>query len=92
MKNEFKYLSGLNKERHEEMFENLMIYRGIQFAPDDQKTLNDFIDTLEVEPGFADFINFCSENNLKAEHWLRSCEYFQSFSELRAHSPDGSSA
>ena len=27
----------------------------------DINSLDDFIDTLEVEPGFAEFINFCSE-------------------------------
>ena len=31
----------------------------------DINSLDDFIDTLEVEPGFAEFINFCSENNFE---------------------------
>lgn len=45
LKEEFKYLLSINKERHHNMFENLMIYQGVQFSPNDQKSLNDFLDT-----------------------------------------------
>ena len=45
LKEEFKYLLNLNKPRHNLMIENLMIYQGIQYSPDDKKTLNDFLDT-----------------------------------------------
>lgn len=31
----------------------------------DINSLNDFIDTLKVEPGFAEFVGFCSENNFE---------------------------
>ena len=48
LKAEFKHLLGLNKARHSGMFENLLIYQGIQFSPNDQKTLNDFLDTSRV--------------------------------------------
>ena len=45
LKEEFKYLLNLNKKRHHVMFENLLIYQGVQFSPNDQKSLNDFLDT-----------------------------------------------
>lgn len=48
LKEEFKYLLNLNKPRHTLMIENLMIYQGLQFSPDDKKTLNDFLDTGRV--------------------------------------------
>lgn len=44
LKDEFKYLMNLNRSRHEEMMEHLMIYKGDQFSPNDQKTTNDFLD------------------------------------------------
>ncbi len=28
-------------------------------------SLNNFIDTMEVEPGFSEFVDFCSENNFE---------------------------
>ncbi|NNG28197.1 MAG: 2-hydroxy-3-keto-5-methylthiopentenyl-1-phosphate phosphatase, partial [Ignavibacteriaceae bacterium] len=31
----------------------------------DINSLNVFIDTLEVEPGFAEFVNFCLENKFE---------------------------
>lgn len=39
---EFTYLRKLNRPKHEEMIENLLIYLGHQFSPKDQKTINDF--------------------------------------------------
>ena len=41
---EFNYLLKLNRPRHKNMIENRFIYRGIQFSPEDQKTINDFYD------------------------------------------------
>ncbi len=43
--NEYKYLMKLNQYRHQQMMEHLLIYKGDQFSPDDQKTINDFLDT-----------------------------------------------
>ncbi len=44
LKNEYTYLMKLNSGRHQVMMEHLLIYKGDQFAPDDQKTINDFLD------------------------------------------------
>ena len=44
LKSEFKFLMKNNRERHKNMIENLNIYRGVQFSPDDQKTVSDFFD------------------------------------------------
>lgn len=45
LKDEFRYLLKINNRRHNNMIENLLIYQGIQFDPDDQKTINDFLNT-----------------------------------------------
>jgi len=44
LQTEFTFLMKLNRGRHEEMVENLRIYMGGQFSPDDTKTINDFLD------------------------------------------------
>lgn len=45
LRNEFKYLSKINREHHTRMMENLLIYKGVQFSPNETKTINDFLDT-----------------------------------------------
>jgi hypothetical protein len=41
---EFRFLLKANRSRHINILENMMIYRGVQFSPDDEKTINDFFD------------------------------------------------
>ena len=41
---EYKYLMKINQFRHQQMMEHLLIYKGDQFSPDDNKTINDFLD------------------------------------------------
>lgn len=43
LKTEFMFLMKLNRSRHEEMMENLLIYKGEQYSPNDSKTINDFL-------------------------------------------------
>ena len=42
--NEVNHLLKLNKDRHSNMIENLLIYKGVQFEPNNEKTISDFFD------------------------------------------------
>jgi len=42
--NEANHLLRINKSRHTVMMENLLIYKGVQFEPNNEKTISDFFD------------------------------------------------